>query len=287
MTSLYREMNAEQLEIAYAPSSAIGGDYGPFVARYIEQSALARTSLDCLQDLQYGSSSTQVLDFFHGANPGIKKRPLHLFIHGGYWQELSHKESATMADALVKNGISFAVMNYTLAPIGSIDEMVEECRQCLAYLVSNSDRLGVDINKISVSGHSAGAQLLLKMLSEYSDDISVNAVGLAIAISGIYDLRPICHTSINAPLALSQSKATELSPQFQNLVFSGSVLIAVAENDTDEFRRQALEYHQKLQHAGIHSNWVDCGGLNHFDIILEMENGAFPILQSIVEFSNT
>ncbi len=285
MTTLYREMSPEQLEIAYSPSSAIGGDYAPFVQRYVDESAWARESLRCLCDVRYGDENEQVFDLFYANGSSTKKRPLHLFIHGGYWQELSQKESATMAKPLVERGVTFVAVNYTLAPDADIEQMVDDCHRCLVYLVQNSNELGIDPDNISISGHSAGAQLLMHMLAQYQDEPLMQGVGLVVLISGIYDLTPICHTSINEPLFLDQDRARRLSPQFAESTFSQSVLIAIAEKDTGEFRRQAKEYHEKLIEAGTPSRLVDCGGLNHFNIILEMEKGAFPIIQSIVEFS--
>ncbi|NKB77200.1 MAG: alpha/beta hydrolase fold domain-containing protein [Gammaproteobacteria bacterium] len=282
MTALYREMNLAQLEIAYSPSSMIGGDYMPFIQRYISESAAARQHLDCVCDVQYGSRKNQVFDLFHGRHPKIGKPPLHLFIHGGYWQELSHKESAFMAGSLVNRGISFAALNYTLAPLGSIKEMVDECYQCLEYMVRNSDELDIDPLNISISGHSAGAQLLMQLLIQYQHTPEVKGVRLAIPISGIYDLTPLCHTSINRPLFLTHELASELSPQFQSAKISQSVLVAVAENDTNEFRRQAREYHEKLREAGVDSEFIELQTLNHFDIVLEVKNQAFPIIRSIV-----
>jgi len=258
---IYRGFTAEDLAREYSPSTCIGGDIAPYVRRYISESAEARRACRLVEDAAYGPKETQVLDLF------LPERdlpaPVHFFIHGGYWQELSHKESAVMAQGLTSRGIALAVVNYTLAPDASIDEMVEECRMALAWLRTHAAGHGLDGTRITASGHSAGAHLLAMLPAEENSPLEA-----ALLISGIYDLEPIRLTYVNDPLRLDADTARALSPLFLGPVPSCPVRVVVADNETAEFKRQSRAYADRLRSAGVEVTDEVYGDLNHFDIIL-------------------
>lgn len=229
----YRDFDPIALEREYSPSSMLDVDVSEFIDIYIDQSAGARADLSVFENLQYGSGPAQVLDYFPA---NLAASPLHVFIHGGYWQQLSHRESASMAPDILRNDSSFATLNYTLAPEASISEMVEECRLGLAWLIDNAEKLGFDPTQITISGHSAGAHLAAMLLSGENGDAEFNPKSV-ILISGVFDLEPIRLTSVNDPLNLSKKTADLLSPMKLAPSAVSNVKIIVAENDTAEFKR--------------------------------------------------
>lgn len=267
MAKTYRNMSSEQLEREYSPSSSIGGDYLPYIEQYITQSQNARDTLPVLLDLRYGDNPAQLLDLFH---PGGLSCPLHIFIHGGYWQELSHKESSPMAPYLLEQGIALATLNYTLAPEATIDEMVLECQQAIQWLVTHASRLNIDADNFTISGHSAGAQLAAMALIQWQQHASkiVQRIRKASLISGIYDLTPIPLTSINHSIGLDDEAALRLSPAHYSTKLSTPIKILVAEQDTSEFKRQGRAYYQHLKMLGTAVEFFELPDKNHFDIIL-------------------
>ena len=94
----YLTLEKQVLEREYSPSSCID-DINEFINQYIEQSktavSYAKQSDSLLSNLRYGSSETQTLDLFLPTNRS--KNKLHVYIHGGYWQELSKNESSFAA----------------------------------------------------------------------------------------------------------------------------------------------------------------------------------------------
>ena len=240
MAKSYRNMSNEKLEREYSPSSAIGGDYLPYIEQYISQSQNARDTLPVQLDLRYGDNPAQLLDLFH---PGGPSCALHLFIHGGYWQELSHKESSPMAATLLEQGIAFAAINYSLSPGGDIDKMILECQQAVQWLIANAEPLNLDADHITLSGHSAGAQLAAMSLIGWQQQANeiIRHIDKVLLISGIYDLTPLPFTSINDSLGLDHDAAWRLSPIFYAVKLDMPLKILVAEQDTEEFKRQARE----------------------------------------------
>ncbi len=261
----YRGLSAFDLESEYSPSLHIEGGVDPWIARYVSESAGARAACRIHEDIAYGGGPAQKLDLFL---PEAQERvPLHVFLHGGYWQELSHKESAVMARALTKCGIALAVVNYTLAPAAPLEQMVIECAGALDWLAGNAGGLGVDAGNLTVSGHSAGAHLAAMLLSEGWPEGSPWPVSAMLLISGIYDLEPIRHTYINEPLGLTAHTANTMSPIKLPPRNRCPVRAVVGALETEEFRRQSIDYADYLKGRGLDATCKVMAGLHHFDIL--------------------
>ena len=264
---LYRGFSQAELEEQYAPSSMVGGDLAPYLASYGALSAQARNDLSPRENLRYGDGPAQVMDFFPAQ--GVDA-PLHVFIHGGYWQALSQRESAMMAPALVQNGHAFACLNYTLAPRARLGEMVQECLNALLWLAAQARSLGISPSQVTLSGHSAGAHLAAMVMATASDALARAGMRVrdVILISGVYDLEPISLTPVNDPLHLTPVEINDLSPALHLPAPGPRYRITVAERDTAEFIRQSRDYAELLRKAG-HSVGFDLQkGMHHFDIIL-------------------
>ncbi|SLN62643.1 alpha/beta hydrolase [Ruegeria meonggei] len=264
---LYRGFSQEELDQEYSPSSMVGGDLTPYLDSYTALSAQHRARMEVREDLAYGESPTQVLDFFPAKGAGA---PLHVFVHGGYWQALSQRESAMMAPALIEAEQSFATLNYTLAPDARLDQMVNECRDALLWLAANAFNLGFDPSRITLSGHSAGAHLVAMVMATSADELARAGLRVrdVILISGVYDLEPISLTPVNDPLQLSPVEVHDLSPILHLPAPGPRYHVTVAERDTPEFIRQSREYAELLRKGG-HSVGFDLqNGMHHFDIIM-------------------
>ncbi len=269
---LYRGFSRSELEQEYSPSSMVGGDLTPYLNSYAALSAQHRAQMTVQENLAYGGSPTQVLDFFPAKGAGA---PLHVFIHGGYWQALSQRESAMMAPALIEAEQSFATLNYTLAPDARIGDMVEECSNALLWLASQAETLGFDPSRITLSGHSAGAHLASMVMARSANDLARAGLRVrdVILISGVYDLEPISLTPVNDPLQLTPVEVNDLSP-IRHLPRPGPRYnVTVAERDTPEFIRQSRDYAELLRKAGHAVSFDLKKGMQHFDII--MHSGTF------------
>jgi arylformamidase len=264
----WRALPIAELECEYSPSSAIGGNYQPFIDQYVQRSAAARewfagqNAASAHYGVAYGAASSQTLDVFLPAQQVSGLPPLVVFIHGGYWQALSKNESQFAAVDAVQAGLAHAVIDYTLAPNASVAAIVDECVQALEFLQANADRFGFDSRRIVVTGSSAGAHLAAMVA------LRCPFVRAAVLVSGIYELEPLIHTTINDALGLTAGIAQALSPQLQNLAGFPSSLLAVGEIETAQFKHQGAVFAQSLPNARS----LTITDKNHFDIVLDLLN---------------
>jgi arylformamidase len=271
-------MLLEEREREYSPSSCIGGNYQPFIAAYKNDSSAARSYAESRGGVwskhSYGDKPSQCLDFCLPtiANKGSKKPSLLIFIHGGYWQELSAADSLFPASGCVDNGMAFAAIDYTLAPAASMAEIVAECRAALSWLVSHAESLGFDASRIVLAGSSAGAHLAASVALTHAD--SLHAVVL---VSGVYDLQPLVGTSINDAVGLTDKTAYEHSPLFSLKTGFPRALVCWGEIETHAFKQQSETFANALRNIGTSCTTFEVSARNHFDVILDLTSSSTPL----------
>jgi len=277
----------ESLNREYSPSSCIK-DINVHIQQYIELSSIAKSQARELKvlhsDLPYGECKTQCLDIYLPTNAPQHK--LMVYIHGGYWQELSKEESSFAATNFQQQGFHFAVIDYTLAPNASITDIVEENRSAIAWLYKNFAQFGYNPEEIYVSGSSAGAHLAMMMLqtnwSDYIADYQGNIIKGLCAVSGIYDLQPLLLTYVNDALKMDSCEAKANSPILQPLPKPVPVIIAFGDIETDEFKRQSQMMKDKLQDKGFEVQFNKINKRNHFDVILELNDKSTWLSQQTI-----
>ena len=124
-------MTPAERESAYRPSSCIGGNYQPFIDAYVRDSVTAAQRAQALGGSwfwsSYGDAPSQRVALCLPPRAAIRTpqgAPLLVFIHGGYWQELSARDSRFAAAACIEHGAAFAAIDYTLAPQACVGAIV-------------------------------------------------------------------------------------------------------------------------------------------------------------------
>jgi len=275
----YHIMGKEKLEREYSPSSCID-DIAVPLGKYSSLSRAARVNLkdQCHRNVKYGPEERAHMDIFIPKGDG--PFPVHIFIHGGYWQELSKAESSFAAPNFLDHNIIFIALDYTLAPDASLSQIIDQVRQGMRWIVGHIDAYGGNKDNITLSGSSAGAHLVAEILSGDEGHCPVKG---ACMVSGIYDLRPLVLTYVNDLLGLSMAEAIEVSPQFHIPKAACPVIFSYGSNETDEFKRQTEIYKAAWQKAGHKASFIPMAGFNHFDIILELNNRNSPLFRAILD----
>ncbi|MBQ8838447.1 MAG: alpha/beta hydrolase [Bacteroidales bacterium] len=88
---------------------------------------------------------------------------------GGYWIVSTHNEGGFVADWLLRQGISVAVVTYRL-PYGHWEIPLTDVQNVLRYCRSNAKVWGID--QIGVMGYSAGGHLAACATNLYVDEVT-------------------------------------------------------------------------------------------------------------------
>ena len=275
----WRSLSPEELSRQYSPRGTVN-NLDALLQDYRTQSQ-PMYDLPHLRDLRYGTQADELLDLF--PVPGRTDAPLFVFIHGGYWRALGKQDSVFMARNFTAHGVAVAAVNYQLAPAARLSEIVAQCRRSLAWLYTHGPAHGIDVRRIVLGGSSAGAHLAAMLLApgwQAAFGLPPDVVQAGVLVSGLYDLAPVQQTTPNDWLALDSAEAAALSPQSCLPEAGTRICIATAEKDTDEFKRQSLDYAAACTRQGCAVQYEEIAGRNHFDVIMDWMNPQALLTQS-------
>lgn len=269
------ETDRELLDREYSPSSRVD-DMHAYLREYATRSARVRARLPWTEHA-YGPDAAQRLDFFPAAEP---RAPLLVYIHGGYWQELSKEDSCFAAPDFVARGVAFAALGYGLAPAYRLDEIVAMVRDGVRWLRANAADLGVDPDRIFLSGSSAGAHLVAMCLLDDWLPAPLrppDVAGGAVLLSGVYELEPLRRSYIGEAIGLTAEQAARNSPIRHLRGPLPPLIVARGGNETAAFADQHERFVAALTAAGAPVTDLVVEPRNHFDLPFDLGDPASPL----------
>ena len=273
--------NAERatLDAEYNLRAAVP-EHLSYFARYEAASGALRARCRRWLDLPYGASARQAIDLFPPEKPAA---PLLVFIHGGYWQSRDRKDFSFVAKPWLDHGVAVALIGYDLAPQVRMDAIVDQVRAGLAWLYRHAPDHGCDPSRLFVAGHSAGGHLAAMALATdwRALGLPADVIKGVCAISGVFDLEPIRLCYLNEVVGLDQDEARRNSPIHLPLHGRCPVTVAVGERETAAFHEQSRAYAAKLERAGWACQLLVQPAVDHFGIVMSMEDRDTPIVGAL------
>ncbi len=247
----WRALTPDQLEHEYSPSAWSKRPWDVYKRDFALESARdsAAIGVACVRQTTHRMLLARI----------DRPRANLVWIHGGYWQDLNANDSMHHAQACMQAGINYTSVDYTLAPEATIDQMVDECVESVQALAELAPA------PIIVAGHSAGAHLAAMVAAKRP-----SLVHSLLLFSGIYDLRPIVHTSVNDVLHLDEDAAWRLSPLRLPFPPTIGAYVLYGEDESAQFIEQSQAMARRL--------WTEAQrvpGADHFDVVLDAD---FPAL---------
>lgn len=249
----------------YSPRNQVP-DMGALFNRWSVDGAAAR-SVHGGRDIAYGPSVYETLDFYR--EPGDKRLPLWVFIHGGYWQASDKDQHAQFMTGMLRSGYAVANLNYGLCPDVTLEQITHQLRNALQFLVREADSFGFDPARIHVAGHSAGGHLAAMVGS----DPEGPSIRSALLLSGLFELKPLSLLPFGRLLGLSDEKMVErMSPVRRRLRAGVRIGVALGGLESDEFNWQSNEIAKVWGAPPVEL----IAGANHFSLLDGLNEG--PLL---------
>jgi len=235
---------------------------------WIENSEKARDNLDCSLDIRYGTGDRQKLDVFRCDDLAA---PTLVYFHGGYWQRGDKSIYSFIAAPFVQVGISVIVVGYDLCPDVTITRISEEAREAMAYIWAHGEALGINRDRITVMGHSAGGHITQMMMatdwSAFGDGLPVDLIKAGMPVSPLSYLEPVRLTeALNAGIRMDAAEAEAESPMTNHPPATDAPqLVVVGGAETSEFHRQARMYAEAFQTEARDIGLYIVPDVDHFD----------------------
>lgn len=216
-------------------------------------------------DRAYGSHPREVLDMRPADQDA---RGTLVYFHAGYWQSRDKSQFRFLAPALNELGWDTAWVNYPLCPEASVSSIVASAALAVRHVAAYQAERG-RMGPIVLCGHSAGAHLAIELALQYAkseSDLPLPIAGV-VAISGIFDLRPLTQTTLNQRLNLDMASAVANSPTQRVRPGLVPALFMVGETETPAFHQQSQEMARLWRLHGNTADFTSVAGYNHFSVL--------------------
>lgn len=226
-------------------------------------------------DLAYGPGDRNRLDLFLPEGPPTG---LAVFVHGGYWKAFDRSVWSHLAAGPLAHGYAVAMPSYTLCPDIGIGGIGEEIASAISFAAVQVD------GPIRLTGHSAGGQLVARMIS--GTPLLPQAVLARVAgvtpISGVHDLRPLVRTEMNEILKIDAGTAQSESPVLLEPLGVIPVTAWVGAAERPEFVRQNRALYEMWRGFTTPVSLIEEAGKHHFNVIDGLADPQHPLCRSFL-----
>jgi arylformamidase len=272
-------MSLVDREREYSPSSMIGGDLTEVLAGYRNDSAALRQKFPPSTS-SYGDGNDELIDIYR-PRVQVPDPVLHVYLHGGYWQQLSRHESSFFAEPLLTSGHWVAVPDYTLAPHASLEQIVDQCVRAVGWCADQIDAERIAPRRLVLSGCSAGAHLGAMVLTREA------RADAAVLLSGVYELAPLIGTSINDAVGITPESVGALSPIRLTPLRPLPIIVADGGIETSEFHRQGDAFADTWAMYGCPVTRFTVPHRNHFDLPIDIGDLASQLGAAVALLTST
>jgi arylformamidase len=256
-------------------------EHPQIIAGWAADAAAYRAQAHCQLGIRYGAGPRQTYDLFKPEE--VKSRAIALFIHGGYWQALDPSFFSHMARGLNQRGVPVAVVGYDLCPQVELGHIVWELQHAAAAIWRSFNL------PVVAAGHSAGGHLSACLLAtnwaNVEPDLPDHLVPAAYGISGLYNLKPLTETSINAALRLTHEGAERESPLFWPAPSRLVMDAVVGGNESAEYLKQSRRLTDIWGLEGVKTRYEEIPGANHFTVIAGLADPEDAMTRRIAELA--
>lgn len=241
-------------------------NFDDIVADIVARSAATRATVPMQADVAYGDAPSESVDLFFPADTGTP-RPVHMFIHGGYWRSFSKRDYSLVADTITAAGAIAVIVDYALMPAVRMATLVDQVRRAKEWVLDNIASYGGDPDRLTISGHSAGAHLATTL---FQHDRGPSRVRSALLLGGLYNLKPLQKSFLKDEIALTDDEVAAFTPTSKQFDAKTSVMVVVGAKETPPFHEQANTFSRKLSQQGLDVSQRIVVNRNHMDSVRDL-----------------
>jgi len=264
---VFLDYDQAALDAAY-DQSAYAPNRERLLARFASNSEAARLRLGAPERLAYGAAEFERLDLYRCARPNA---PAQIFVHGGAWRSGAAKDAGFLAEIFIAAGAHFIALDFAPVPPegGSLTPMAEQVRRALIWIHRSAPALGIERERLYLTGFSSGAHLAAVALTTDWSSLGVarSPLRAGICISGIYDLAPVRLSARSRYVRFDDEMEQALSPIRHLEKLATPLLVAYGTEETPEFQRQNRAFAQAAQDLGKPVELLVGAHYNHFEML--------------------
>ena len=279
----WKKLSQKELEKNYNPRESVS-NFSTYIEKYKNLGKKSRKDLPCILNVSYGNSPLQKVDIF--GNKNLKNANVHIFIHGGYWRALDKSDHSQLAKPFVTKDILYFSVNHELCPNVSLSDIVQQVTNAIIWIYNNCKKFGGNPNKISISGHSAGAHLCAMILSsDWSKfNIPIDIIKGAVLISGIYEPEIVLNLSVNEEIKLSKKEALQNTPTNPSINIP-NILMCVGGEEPEGWIEQTKMYTKKIIHNCNNLDFSILNNENHFSLMVSFSSPENKFVKKMIDMA--
>ena len=194
---------------------------------------------------------------------GPTSAPAVLLVHGGGWQNGDRKQLRGYGILLGREGYLCVCNEYRLSGEAKWPAQIHDVKAALRWMRANSERLGIDPEKIAIEGNSAGAHLALVAggtpdLAEFEGDGGNAGAGTQVAaVISIYGPADLVGGGASEAIAglmgsdASEERLRAASPVTYAKSDYPATMLMHGTADTTVPYQSSLLMHEALRKAGV------------------------------------
>jgi len=281
---VWLDMDQEALDKAYS-QFLYAPNIQQVIARWGTNSTLARSRLGEPKRFAYGSKAAESLDVYPTSRPNA---PVHLFIHGGAWQQGTAESYGFPAELFVNAGAHYVVPDFSwIQDTGdSLYPIVDQLQRAVSWVYRNAGEFGGDPDRLFLSGHSSGGHLAGVMLTtdwRQATGLPADVIKGGLCCSGMFDLKPVRLSSRGEYIKFTDEMEDAFSPIRHLDQLRAPLLVAYGSYETPEFIRQSRDFAAAIAAAGKQVELIVAENYNHFEIIETLANPHGILGRAVLE----
>ncbi len=252
-----------------------------------------RAEVRVIEDLPYaeGAHGKQRLDLFVPRGDG--PFPAVVFFHGGFWKPQDRKLFrwltglyANVRVALALEGLAVAVPSYRQ---GSYADTERDALSAIAWLRAHGRERGVDVERLSLAGHSAGGNLALSLARD--PERRAGPVCAVVSMCSVYDLPRLFAAK---PAGLSEADARgyfgddatmeRLSPERHLGADATPALLVTSTGDDAALRHEHASFVKARREAGARCDELSVPDRGHMGVVMEMGRRRDRVTPAVASF---